>query len=395
MDVLSEVLRVVRLSGAIHFCAEFTRPWAILTSPPETLTSRLVPGAEAVIPFHIATAGSCWLSWGKVEPIAIEVGDVVVFARGAQHVLASEPGVPPVPIKDIYQPSTEQITVLRHGGGGEECHFVCGFLHSDQRFGPLLDTMPALTCVRVRNGALHLEAFTEAGRYAEPITLAEDPHWWTAAIDHLISETAKPGPGNRAVLARLSELLFVEVVRWQLSYVSAGHSGWLAGLNDTHVGRVLSLLHAEPARPWTVEELADRAGISRATLAKRFVELVGETPMQYLAGWRMHLARRHLRESTLGLAEIAARAGYESEAAFSRAFRRLVGVPPASWRQANAPSSEFQSGQTNGSSTKDIQHPTFGQRAPFAKTLVLDSSEVGLARSVGVPSLDPLRRSRD
>jgi AraC family transcriptional regulator, alkane utilization regulator len=336
MDVLSEVLRVVRLSGAIHFCAEFTRPWAILTSPPEMLASRVMPGAEAVIPFHIATAGKCWLSWGRVEPIAIEVGDVVVFARGAQHVLASEPGTTPVPIKDIYQPSTDQITVLRHGGGGEETRLVCGFLHSDQRFGPLLDTMPALTWVRVRDGALHLEAFTENGRHAEPVTLAQDPHWWTAAIDHLISETAKPGPGNRAVLARLSELLFMEVVRWQLSYVGAGHSGWLAGLNDAHVGRVLALMHAEPARAWTVEELAQEAGISRAALAKRFVELVGEAPMQYLAGWRMHLARRLLRESNIGLAQLAARVGYESEAAFSRAFRRAVGMPPATWRDVNA-----------------------------------------------------------
>lgn len=337
MDVLSEVLRVVRLSGAIHFCAEFSRPWAILTSPPEMLTSRLVPGAEAVIPFHIATAGRCWLSWGKVEPIAIDVGDVVVFARGAQHVLASEPGVTPVPIKDIYRPSAEQITVLRHGGGGEESRFVCGFLHSDQRFGPLLDTMPALTCVRVRRGALVLEAFTDTERYAEPKTLDQDSQWWTAAIHHLITETAKPGPGNRAVLARLSELLFMEVVRWQLTYVSEGHSGWLAGLNDAHVGRALSLMHADPARAWTVEELAQESGVSRAALAKRFVELVGEAPIQYLAGWRMHLARRLLRESNAGMAELAARVGYDSEAAFSRAFRRAVGMPPATWRDANAP----------------------------------------------------------
>ena len=169
MDVLSEVLRVVRLSGAIHFCAEFTRPWAILSSPPEMLATRLYPGAEAVIPFHIATAGRCWLSWGNVAPIPFEAGDVVVFARGAQHVLASQPGVTPVPIKDIYRPSPGQITVLQHGGGGEECRFICGFLHSDQRFGPLLDAMPALTCVRVRDGELLLEAFTDAGRFAEPV----------------------------------------------------------------------------------------------------------------------------------------------------------------------------------------------------------------------------------
>jgi AraC-like DNA-binding protein len=130
----------------------------------------------------------------------------------------------------------------------------------------------------------------------------------------------------------------MEVLRWQLTYMSDGRGGWLAGLNDPHIGHVLGLLHAEPARPWTVEALAQRAGVSRATLAKRFVGLLGETPMQYLAGWRMHLARRELRDSKLCLAEISARVGYDSEAAFSRAFRRLVGVPPANWRNANAAS---------------------------------------------------------
>jgi AraC family transcriptional regulator, alkane utilization regulator len=137
-------------------------------------------------------------------------------------------------------------------------------------------------------------------------------------------------------------MLFMEVVRWQLSYVTEGHRGWLAGLNDLQVGRVLTLLHAEPSRPWTVEELAQRAAISRAALAKRFVELVGETSMQYLTGWRMHLARRLLSESPLGLAEIASRIGCDSEATFNRAFRRVVGAPPATWRQAKAAAEEYQ-----------------------------------------------------
>lgn len=206
--------------------------------------------------------------------------------------------------------------------------------------------MPSLTCARVRDGVLMLEAYSDIGRYAEPVTLDQDPKWWTAAIAHLVNETAKPGPGNRAVLSRLSELLFMELVRWQLSHISDGRSGWLAGLNDKNVGRAISLLHAQPARAWTVDELAQQAGISRAALAKRFVELVGETPMQYLAEWRMHLARRQLRESMLGLSEIAARVGYESEAAFSRAFRRLVGVPPATWRETSLNSLEASAGTT-------------------------------------------------
>jgi AraC-like DNA-binding protein len=162
------------------------------------------------------------------------------------------------------------------------------------------------------------------------------------AIAHLVGEAMRSGPGNRAVLSRLSELLFVEVLRWQLTYLSNGHRGWLAGLKDDHVGRALALLHGDPARAWTVDDLATSSGISRAAFAKRFADLVGETPMQYLAGWRMHLARRLLRESNMGIAELAARVGYESEAAFSRAFRRAVGIPPATWRDASAVEQEWE-----------------------------------------------------
>ena len=158
-----------------------------------------------------------------------------------------------------------------------------------------------------------------------------------ASLRYLIGESMTLGLGNRAVTARLAELLFMEVVRWQLRYLPGGHSGWLAGLSDAHVGRAIALLHAEPAQPWTVEELADRVAISRSALAKRFVELVGESPIQYLAGWRMHLARHFLRESNLAIGEIAGRVGYVSEAAFNRAFRRAVGTPPAAWRRAAAP----------------------------------------------------------
>lgn len=335
MDVLSEVLRVIRLSGAIHLRGQFTRPWAFISSSPDMLPSRLMPGAESITLFHVATSGSSWIACGKIPPTPIAKGDVIILARGDQHVMSSDPGLKPVPIRDINpQPVRDHIHVLEHGGGGEEALFVCGYLHSDQRFGPLLDAMPALLCVRVRNGALVLEAFADSARTVRPITIEHEAGWWTGAIDHLIREATRPGPGNRAVLGRLSELLFMEVVRWQLSHATENHGGWLAGLNDPHVGRALTLLHAEPARPWTVEELAEQVGISRAALAKRFVGLVREAPMQYLAGWRMHLARRLLRESTLSLAEVAAHVGYDSEAAFNRAFTRVVGTPPGMWRQA-------------------------------------------------------------
>ncbi len=346
MDVLSEVLRVIRLSGAIHFLGKFTEPWAFMSSAPDMLPARLQPGAESITPFHVIVSGRCWLSCGALPAIALEAGDMFVIPRGDQHVMTSDLRLTPVPIKQIYaHPSRDEITVLRHGGGGAETRFICGYLHSDQRFSPLLDAMPAMVCTRVREGTLILEAAADGLPVTKQITLADEAGWWKAAIDHMVREATHPMPGNRALLARLSELLFMEVLRWQLSYVTKEHRGWLAGLNDLQVGRVLALLHAEPARSWTVEELAHRAAISRAALAKRFVDVVGESPMQYLTGWRMHLARRLLSESPLGLAEIASRVGYDSEAAFNRAFRRIVGIPPASWRHAKAPAHAIEDDQ--------------------------------------------------
>jgi AraC-like DNA-binding protein len=337
MDVLSQVLRIVRLSGAIHFCGDFTQPWAFSTSPPEMLAARLKVPEGSVTPFHVCTDGSCLVTSGKLPPVRIETGDVIIFPRGDQHVMASDPGLAPTPIKDIFsQPSVERITVLKYGGGGEHTRFICGFLHSDQQFDPLLKSLPAVLCVRARGGSLELETLDDARRCVQRIDQQREAEWWHASLRYLISETAAPGPGNRAVLARLAETLFVEVLRWQFRYAAQGHGGWLAGLQDPQVGRVLSLLHALPDRPWTVDELAKEAAMSRAALAKRFVELVGQSPIQYLAGWRMHLARDLLRDSALGIGEIAGRVGYDSEAAFNRAFRRLVGSPPATWRQVKA-----------------------------------------------------------
>lgn len=334
MDVLSEVLRIVRLSGAIHFCGEFTQPWAFSTSPPDMLAARLKVPEGSVTPFHVIVDGSCLVTSGRLPPVRIETGDVIIFPRGDQHVMASDAGIVPVPIKDIYsQPGSDRVTVLKYGGGGAPARLICGFLHSDQQFDPLLKSLPALLCVRGRSDVFVLETLDDTGRRLQPIERRQEAEWWQASLRYLISESAAPGPGNRAVIARLAESLFVEVLRWQFRYAAQGQ-GWLAGLHDPKVGRVLSLLHALPERPWTVEELAKEAAISRAALAKRFVELVGQSPIQYLAGWRMHMARHLLRESTLGIGEIAGRVGYDSEAAFNRAFHRIVGSPPATWRQA-------------------------------------------------------------
>ena len=345
MDVLSEVLRVVRLSGAIHFRGEFTHPWAFETSPPQMAATQLKIKEGSVTPFHIVTDGSGWVTANNLPPTIMEAGDVVIIPRGDQHVMASDPTIAPVMIRDIYpEVSKEHVTVLRYGGGGECSRFICGYLQSDQQFDPLLKSLPELLFVRSRNGKLELETLDKSGRRVQPIEQHREAEWWQASLRYLISEADAPGPGNRAVLARLAETLFVEVLRWQFRYAAKDHGGWLAGLQDPKVGYVISLLHALPARPWTVDELANEAAMSRAALAKRFVELVGESPMQYLASWRMHLARHLLRESALGIGKIAERVGYDSDAAFNRAFRRLVGSPPATWRQNHDPSTSLDAG---------------------------------------------------
>lgn len=296
----------------------------------------------SVTPFHVVTQGGCLVSSGALPPIHVETGDVIVFPRGDQHVMASDPELMPVPIQEICsQPSKEHITVVKYGGNGQPAHLICGFLHSDQRFDPLLKSLPAMLCVRSRDDALTLETLDGTGRVVQSITHPQEKEWWRASVRYLMSETATPGPGNRAVLARLAELLFLELLRWQLQSAAQGHGrGWLAGLHDAQVGPALTLLHAQPDRSWTVEALAKEVGVSRAALAKRFVELVGVSPIQYLAGWRMHLAQHLLQDSTLGVAEIAGRVGYDSDAAFNRAFRRVVGSPPATWRQARDFSTE-------------------------------------------------------
>ena len=336
MDALSEVLSVVRLSGAIHFLAEFRQPWAVSFSPPGILAARLKLPHGSVTPFHAFMDGTCWVTSGRLAPVRVEGGEVVIFPRGEQHVLASDPGVIPVPIKDIYpQPCRERVTAVRHGGGGQATTLICGFVHLDQQFDPLLNSLPDVICIRTRKDSVKVETLSKAGRRVLSIDQEQEAEWWRASLRYLINETARPGPGQRAVLARLTESLFVEVLRWQLRH-AGGHGGWLAGLHDRQIGRVLTLLHASPERPWTVEELAKEASMSRAGLARRFVEMIGESPIQYLTQWRMLLARRMLSDSRLTVAQIAGRIGYESEAAFNRAFRRLVGSPPAAWRQSAA-----------------------------------------------------------
>jgi AraC family transcriptional regulator, alkane utilization regulator len=332
VDVLSDVLRVIRLSGAVFFTAEFTSPWGVLSPASWTLAPSLTPGAQCLTMFHVLAQGSCWVSVTGESPVQMAAGDVVVVPHGDEHVMTSDPSVKPTPIGEIlHQIPSPGMPPVVHGGGGDVTRFVCGFLHCDQKFDPLFSTLPRLLLVRTHEGEVILKSSnTDSSDATVPLHAGM---WLNTTLYYLIQEAGQQKPGNQSVLSRLTETMFVEVLRHYMQGLTADQKGWLAGLNDPHVSRALVLIHGEPARAWTVEDLARAAGVSRSGLADRFAELIGESPMRYLSAWRMHLARQLLSEGRMSAGEVAARIGYESEYAFNRAFKRHVGQPPATWRK--------------------------------------------------------------
>jgi AraC-like DNA-binding protein len=321
-DTLSEVLRGVRLTGAVFFAVDATAPWVTETPAAPEIAPRIIPGAEHVIDYHIVTSGSCWGGVVGEPALLLQAGDVVVFPQGDAHVMSSAAGMRGTPDVELYNRSGKQLPVAikRDGGGEGRAEVICGFLGCDARpFNPLLASLPRI---------IHApRQAAGSGVIAQLIQLA-------------LSESRERRAGGECVLARLSELLFVEVVRHHLSTLPPEHTGWLAGLRDPNVGRALGKLHDRPAHPWRLEELAEEAGMSRSMLAARFAHFVGVPPMQYLAQWRMQLAASLLSGTAIGLAEVAERIGYGSEAALSRAFKRWVGIAPALWRQGKRTGTE-------------------------------------------------------
>ena len=320
-DALSDLLRTVRLTGAAYFDVEASEPWAAEQPAREEILPRVLPGAAHLIAYHVLVEGSCYASLIGGEPIPMEAGEVVVFTHGDPHVLSSAPGLRADPLTPEAMDSALSGPLpffVRYGGNGPaSAKLVCGFLACDRApFNPLLDNLPPV----IKAG--------DAG--------ASDPGWLGHFIRLAMTESAQPRAGGESVLAKLSELMFIEVVRRHVEALPAAQAGWLAGLRDPFVGKAVSLMHARPAHAWTIEELAKDVGLSRSVLAERFADLIGVPPIQYLAKWRMQIACGLLRGGT-NQARIAAEIGYDSEAAFSRAFKRLVGVSPSVWRQGDGP----------------------------------------------------------
>lgn len=318
MDVLSDVLRAVRLTGAVYFDIDAGSPWTGESPGSSQIAAAVMPGAEHVISFHAIVAGSCWaaLSDGSATPVQLREGDIVVFPGGAPNVMSSRPGARGKPdMAMYYRPIDQQLpfTLLHGGPGNERTRFVCGYLGCDARpFNPLLASLPPLVVV------------------SKP---PDEDNWIIDILRLTLTEGNSQRAGGETILAKLSELMFVEVLRRYLAALPADSRGWLSGLRDTHVGEALRLLHSRPNEDWTLDRLAKAVGLSRTIFVSRFTHYVEIPPMQYLARWRLQLAARLLERPGVRIGQAAAEVGYESEAAFNRAFKRFVGVPPGTWRK--------------------------------------------------------------
>ena len=320
-DALSDIFKAVRLTGAAFFDVAASGRWCAEQPSRELVLRKVMPGADRLISYHVVVEGECYATMIGGEPLHLDPGEVIVYTRGDPHVMASAPGLRALrPTQAEFDAMTTgpQPFIVRLGDGEQPtAKLVCGFLACDSRpYNPLFDNLPPVITAR-RSG--------DSGA-----------SWLAKFIGVAVAETLNRRAGGEGVLARLSELMLIEVVRRYVEGLPPGPSGWLAGLRDPFVGKSLALLHAHAARPWTIEDLAREVGLSRSVLAERFADLVGLPPMHYLAHWRMQIAAGRLCDGGSNIAVIASEAGYGSEAAFSRAFKKLVGLPPSEWRRRKA-----------------------------------------------------------
>ena len=320
MDALSEILKTIRLTGAAFFASELRAPWSIVAPSSRAIAEAFMPGADHVVPYHLVTAGRCVVKLLDGPAVDLAAGDVVVFPKGDHHMLGGTPqfgalSIAPEDLTKLLKRGT--VTPIRGAGDGAVTEMVCGFFACDARLSAqLVDGLPRVLRV----------------------SLGGDPGavWLRSLMDFSVVETAQRRAGAETVLAKLSELLFVETIRRYVEDLPDGETGWFAGLRNPHVAKALAFLHRRPEHAWTVEELARKVGVSRTALAGRFIHYLGRPPMQYLTRWRLSLAADRLRDGTTSIGRVAEQVGYDSEASFTRAFKRAFGLPPATWRRANS-----------------------------------------------------------
>jgi AraC-like DNA-binding protein len=315
MDALSEAMRAVRVNGALFFNGEFAAPWRFATPAQDQIRAQISPDSERMVLFHLVTEGRAAARTAGHDEVSLAAGDIVVFPHGDAHELWNGrtarlfPGARLLP-----KLAKGELSAEKWGGKGEVTRIICGYLGCERHAeGLFLSGLPAILKTNVRS--------SPAGA------------WMESAIRHCVSQAELQQAGRLAVLAKLAETLFVETLCQYMDELPAERTGWLAGACDARVGQALALLHRDPARAWTLPDLARASGTSRTVLADRFARLMGESPLAYLARWRLQLGARRLLTTNRKVLQVAYDVGYESEAAFSRAFRRQFGAPPARYRR--------------------------------------------------------------
>jgi len=314
MDVLSEVLKVVKLEGALFHNGEFSAPWSVRAAPSCVLARCFRAGTDHLIFYHFLTEGRAFLRLDNGERIALNAGDLVMIPHGDRHIIENGPSTPTVDNSEqLDEVLAQGLKLWRFGGGGEVTKFVCGYMACDPQLSRVfLSGLPSAFKVSIRDDP--------SGR------------WLESSIRFSVDHAGDSRAGGEALLAKLSEVLFVETLRAYITSLPPEQTGWLAGARDAEVGKTLALMHRDPSRPWTIASLAKEAGVSRSVLAERFRHYLNEPPMAYLTRWRLQLGAQSLTATSHSVAQIAAEVGYESEAAFNRAFKREFGAPPARFR---------------------------------------------------------------
>ncbi|MGH9509083.1 MAG: AraC family transcriptional regulator [Terriglobales bacterium] len=315
MDVLSEVLRAVRLEGALFFNAEFSAPWCVSAPRSSAVAPYLCPGGGHLIIYHFLTEGHAYAELPDGRREELTAGDILICPHGDPHLLGNGSPAKPVDYMQKFAKNlTQGLKLARFGGGGEVTRFVCGFLVCQPRLSDVfLAGLPRMLKVHVAN---------------EP-----SGQWLERSIRFSVDELGESCAGGGLVLAKLSEVLFVETLRCYIQALPQEQTGWLAGARHSGVGQALALLHKDPAHPWTISSLARSVGLSRTRLAELFRHFLGEPPMAYLARWRLKLGAEILRSTENSVLEVASAVGYGSEAAFNRAFKREFDCPPAQFRR--------------------------------------------------------------
>lgn len=323
MDVLSDVLSAVRLTGAVFYDVKAQAPFATESPSTDVIADRVMKGAGHVIAFHVMTEGSAWAELvGRAEPpIHFRAGEIVIFPAGDRNTMASAPGMQGQLDESIYYRPADRLLpfslTVNSGSGADSCRFVCGYLGCDARpFNPLLAALPHV---------MH-----------SPLSQTSQG-WLTSLLDVAVKESAQHNTGSEAMLAKLAELMFVEVMRNYIESLPEDAKGWFAGLRHRQIGAALRLIHGRPTEAWTLEGLAHEIGMSRSAFAEKFASYLHIPPMEYLGRWRAQIAARLLMTPGVSIAQAAAEVGYQSDAAFNRAFKRYVGVTPGTWQRGRGP----------------------------------------------------------